>query len=400
LIIFTDRGKKVFIAAILLSLLAVLFRDAIIALFALALLSAIAFSALDAIRKSSHKVNFIPLKKVYRAVAGEEFRIAFRVERLENAKDYSFSIPNIKELKYESLHEDILVFEAKIHQASFKIIFLMQYEVKTRFNIFIARSMHNFDEIQIIVYPRFIIPLTKLSGYEIIETFGEGSSFRLSSVGEYNSTRDYYPGDELRHIDWRATARHQSLKVKEFSSPFLAKVNLVFDTTATDEISADLLATEFFNTLLALADTGTAISASLYDGAQFSEVNAKNAVEEIAEASLKMLGRFFPDIGRILDLPFSSDHKRDYFSEQNIPSKGSAIIITQLLSNLIDKLLIVNQVSDDALLQKTVGIASVVQPTQPWLTIISIEDAYIAKKEIERKVASLRSMGIKVINAT
>jgi hypothetical protein len=70
------------------------------------------------------------------------------------------------------------------------------------------------------------------------------------------------------------------------------------------------------------------------------------------------------------------------------------------LSNLIDKLLIVNQVSDDALLQKTVGIASVVQPTQPWLTITSIEDAYIAKKEIERKVASLRSMGIKVINAT
>ncbi|MFP4206146.1 MAG: DUF58 domain-containing protein [Spirochaetaceae bacterium] len=46
----------------------------------------------------------------------------------------------------------------------------------------------------------------------------------------YRSLRDYVPGDDTRHIGWKATARHGSLKTREFTPtldmPMLVFVNL------------------------------------------------------------------------------------------------------------------------------------------------------------------------------
>ncbi len=381
-----------------MAFLAILFGDAIFASLAAILLLFVAFSALDGLKKNSKEVNFIPTRKIYRAIAGEKVRVTFKVETTEKMEN--ISIPGFEELSLESRLDDMIAFEGRIQLAGIREINCINAEIKTFFGLFLVKRFHSIEKVQLVIYPRFVVPLTRLFGYEIIELYEGGNFFKISSYGEYASTRDYYPGDEIKYIDWKATARLQTLMVKEFASSYSGKVNLIFDATASDAVSADKLATEFFNTLLDLANSETAISASLYDGVHFSTIKARNAIEEIAEASLKMLGKFIPDIGKILDLPMLKHyHAQSSFAVQNFDFSGSAIVITQLLSNLIDKLLLVSlpNASGNASLQQNLSIAFIVQPTLPWLSMDSLEDAYLAKKEIERKAETLERLGIKVV---
>ena len=44
------------------------------------------------------------------------------------------------------------------------------------------------------------------------------------------SLRDYQPQDDLRHIDWKATARSRNLTVREFTAEDERRITLVLDT--------------------------------------------------------------------------------------------------------------------------------------------------------------------------
>ncbi len=61
------------------------------------------------------------------------------------------------------------------------------------------------------------------------------SSVRRGQRGEgtdWHGTRPYVPGDPLRRINWRATARHGSWHVQEFESSQLAPVLIALDLSA------------------------------------------------------------------------------------------------------------------------------------------------------------------------
>jgi uncharacterized protein (DUF58 family) len=78
----------------------------------------------------------------------------------------------------------------------------------------------------IIVYPR-IFPMAQLgipSLYPLGETRAEWRIFEdpTRTIG----VRDYSPHDSLRHIHWKATARHQNLQVKVFEPTTTLKVAL------------------------------------------------------------------------------------------------------------------------------------------------------------------------------
>jgi uncharacterized protein (DUF58 family) len=78
----------------------------------------------------------------------------------------------------------------------------------------------------VIVYPR-IYPVSRLgipSLYPLGETTAERRIFEDPSrtIG----VRDYTPHDSLRHVHWKATARHQSLQVKVFEPTTTLKVAL------------------------------------------------------------------------------------------------------------------------------------------------------------------------------
>lgn len=63
------------------------------------------------------------------------------------------------------------------------------------------------------------------------ETFVRGRGFDLYRI------REYMPEDTARHVDWKATAKSGSLKVREFSREDERKLRIVFDNPAPGLVS-------------------------------------------------------------------------------------------------------------------------------------------------------------------
>jgi uncharacterized protein (DUF58 family) len=47
--------------------------------------------------------------------------------------------------------------------------------------------------------------------------------------GDYAGTHEYVPGDEYHRVDWKATARHQTLMVKEFHPETETSLQILVD---------------------------------------------------------------------------------------------------------------------------------------------------------------------------
>src|ERR1041385_7084262 len=54
------------------------------------------------------------------------------------------------------------------------------------------------------------------------------------------SLRDYQPQDDLRHIDWKATARSKRLTVREFTSEDERRITIVLDTRLPPGVQGDV----------------------------------------------------------------------------------------------------------------------------------------------------------------
>src|SRR5579864_7722651 len=88
---------------------------------------------------------------------------------------------------------------------------------------------------EIIVFPsvepadQFFEVLPLITGE--FETFVRGRGFDLYRI------REYMPEDTARHVDWKATAKSGSLKVREFSREDERKLRIVFDNPAPGTVS-------------------------------------------------------------------------------------------------------------------------------------------------------------------
>ncbi|HYM05381.1 MAG TPA: DUF58 domain-containing protein [Terriglobales bacterium] len=88
---------------------------------------------------------------------------------------------------------------------------------------------------EILVYPpveatdEFFEVLPLITGQ--FETFARGRGDDLYLI------REYLPEDSARHVDWKATAKSGSLKVREFSREDERKLRIVFDNPAPGTVS-------------------------------------------------------------------------------------------------------------------------------------------------------------------
>lgn len=90
-------------------------------------------------------------------------------------------------------------------------------------------------EREILVYPAVeptdelldILPLVR----------GEWQSFMRGRGSDLYRIREYMPDDSARHVDWKATAKSGSLKVREFTREDERKLRIVFDNPAAGVIS-------------------------------------------------------------------------------------------------------------------------------------------------------------------
>lgn len=110
------------------------------------------------------------------------------------------------------------------------------FGVATRFPFaFLTKTREIALQREILVYPPVEAP-NEL--FEILPlVMGEWESFMRGRGSDLYRLREYMPDDSARHVDWKATAKSGSLKVREFSREDERKLCIVFDNPIAGTIS-------------------------------------------------------------------------------------------------------------------------------------------------------------------
>jgi uncharacterized protein (DUF58 family) len=109
---------------------------------------------------------------------------------------------------------------------------LRGFRIETDFPFGIFRSYRVFDQPRsLLVYPRFT-PLTRIE-LAAGRRYQPGGVALLSILGdsvEFIGNREFREGDNVRDIDWRATARLNKPIVREYREEYLLRVAVILDT--------------------------------------------------------------------------------------------------------------------------------------------------------------------------
>jgi len=114
------------------------------------------------------------------------------------------------------------------------------FELSTRFpfGFFRRRRRLRARNVDIIVYPKPEVISDKLHLLPMYA--GRMPALRRGAGHDLFSMRDYQPQDDLRHIDWKATARSRRLTVREFASEDERRITIVLDTRLSHGAGSDL----------------------------------------------------------------------------------------------------------------------------------------------------------------
>ena len=125
------------------------------------------------------------------------------------------------------------------------------FEISTKFpfGFFRLRRRLRARDVEILVYPKPEVAGDELHLLPI--DAGRMDAQRRGAGHDLHSLREYQPHDDMRHIDWKATARQKRLIVREFNAEDERRVHIALDTFVDDEGDAD--ARERFERAVTLA---------------------------------------------------------------------------------------------------------------------------------------------------
>lgn len=151
------------------------------------------------------------------------FKIAEKIVRppiLKHTLDYFVFIPKRDTVENKTEH----IFKNRGR------FIIKDFELSTRFpfGFFRHRRRLSAQEAEIIVFPKIepveaeILHLPFEVGKRILAKKGAGQDLL--------TLREYQPQDDLRHVDWKATARAQRMIVRDFAAEDERRVSIIFDT--------------------------------------------------------------------------------------------------------------------------------------------------------------------------
>jgi uncharacterized protein (DUF58 family) len=263
-------GKTLISSAAALTLLHTLFPDTIILTAAAAATALTLYSLFMALRKMGQlkKLAVNPAHVELRMVAGTSHAVEARIESNKPAivsVEHPIGFCRVKPQPYRLNERLTLEFSpnlAGVYQSDWIAV-----EAEAPLKAFTAK-IHLPFRTSLTVLPRVAQALARAlellaalgaTAYEVpVQTIGRGT--------EYAETRVYIPGDDLRRIDWKATARFQRLMVKQYHQDSGGTVNLVYDLKAAGPITRDQAAAEFLTVATALTAQAIPYTITLVDG--------------------------------------------------------------------------------------------------------------------------------------
>jgi uncharacterized protein (DUF58 family) len=112
------------------------------------------------------------------------------------------------------------------------------FRVSTRFPFsFLIKSRSVPLERELVVYPAMIDPDDLLEILPLVT--GEYMSFVRGRGSELYRIREHTPDDMVRYVDWKATAKTGSLKVREFTREDERRLRIVFDNPEPGRVSSE-----------------------------------------------------------------------------------------------------------------------------------------------------------------
>jgi hypothetical protein len=139
---------------------------------------------------------------------------------LKHTLDYFVHVPRRKAVENRAEH----IFE---YRGRFII---KDFELSTRFpfGFFRHRRRLSAQEAEIVIFPK--IEAIDTEALDLPLEAGKLVAARRGSGQDLLALRDYQPQDDLRHVDWKATARARRIIVREFAAEDDKRVTVIFDT--------------------------------------------------------------------------------------------------------------------------------------------------------------------------
>ncbi len=117
---------------------------------------------------------------------------------------------------------------------------IKDFELSTKFPFGFFRHRRRLParEAELIVFPQIIDVASDLETMPL--DLGKKVSNKRGGGQDLLALRNYQPQDDLRRIDWKATARTRQLIVREFAAEDERRVTVIFDPLVIDEDEAEL----------------------------------------------------------------------------------------------------------------------------------------------------------------
>jgi uncharacterized protein (DUF58 family) len=143
---------------------------------------------------------------------------------------------------HESAYFPLILPKAQL-QAEVKLNFKRRGRYQERFSLstrfpfaFLVKTRRVALARDVLVYPELA------SSQDVVELLpvlsGKLEAYLRGRGADLYRIREYLPEDSARHVDWKATAKSGSLKVREFSREDERRLRLVFDNPAPGTMSA------------------------------------------------------------------------------------------------------------------------------------------------------------------
>jgi len=435
----TKRGRKAVYASLAFGILALLFRDLfiLIGVLALGLLLLYELRAVRAvIRRLRSLVKLEPNRVEAVSFAGKPFTCDLKVDlsaglpiRLESPLKGGLYRFGFKALRCLAVGRGVasLRFEVMLRLAGQYDCEALRVWVRGRFQLVEGVGELPF-RLALKVYPRVLAAAVAAASFLLAAGglgVGEQPTVLKGAGLDYADSREYLPGDTLRHMDWKATARLGRLVVKEFYVGGGTGVHLVYETVAPDPISLDELSAAFLNSVLAVAEQGLPLGLMVHDGKRVllhvPRVQPALAVAlalryalQIVEARPEELysvlePKAVVELRRILE-GLDEAPLRELLEAELRALKGAVTEPYKVLEQMLSKgseraqLVLVSSLSRDllsalelaSLAQRRGYLLLILQPTRPWIGAQSLEEAYRLYERYARLNRTLESHGVLV----
>jgi hypothetical protein len=391
----TGRGLALAYAVITLTLLSIISRDPVLAIVAAPLALTLALDLVALMLRARGECR-VELDRVeLRLHLGDRVEVNGRIKCGDVINVMSSGLLRVKGLKRGS--QATVSFEVEgLHVGSYEVTGVDVLRVTPLGTLtFTSRAPIRLN---VRVTPRaaYLLALA----YEVLAGGGpnpglsELESIVRSDSGVYVYTREYMPGDSLRRVDWKATARRLRFMVKEYRLELGSLGLLALDLRCLGERTCDDIASAALLIAIGLPVEGR-INVLELDTGRLLEMGQRELLAYTITRILEpeIAGRLDlqeyvppPTLGELQRIALKLGYKTKAKNIQASTQGATAILTTLLVENR--KTL---EVVEKARSRGDTTI--IVTPRKPWLDTGSLEQAYIAYTTYTKTAAKIKNMG-------